>query len=192
MDPRLRIPALEELPFLIDAKDFEKRVIEAAAEVQQQTGCPVNFHPGRHIKAPYEVLRIFGEAGGDVRHMVMSHLERTINDEGQLLEFAELGSYLEFDLFGVEVSNYQLNEEIDMPSDAQRIQRIWQLVDEGYEKSILVSHDIYSRHRLRKYGGHGYGHILENVLPKMLNRGLSQSVIHSIITRNPRQLLTWK
>ena len=75
----------------------------------------------------------------------------TINDEGQLLEFAELGSYLEFDMFGVEVSHYQLNEEIDMPSDAQRIQRIWQLVDEGYEKNILVSHDIYARHRLVLY-----------------------------------------
>lgn len=42
-------------------------------------------------------------------------------DEGELLEFASLGSYLEYDLFGVEILNYPFNLEVDMPSDSQRV-----------------------------------------------------------------------
>lgn len=46
---------------------------------------------------------------------------RTIFDEGELLEFAKLGSYLEYDLFGVEMLNYPYNLNVDMPSDSQRV-----------------------------------------------------------------------
>lgn len=46
---------------------------------------------------------------------------RTIFDEGELLEFAKLGSYLEYDLFGVETLNYVYNLDVDMPCDSQRV-----------------------------------------------------------------------
>ena len=72
----------------------------------------------------------------------------TIHDEAALLEFASLGSYLEYDLFGIETSHYQLCADVDMPSDAQRIQRIKTLVKAGFSDKILLSHDIHTRHRL--------------------------------------------
>lgn len=59
-----------------------------------------------------------------------------------------MGSYLEFDLFGIECSHYQLNEKIDMLSDAQRVDTILQLINEGYEDRIIISHDIHTKHRL--------------------------------------------
>ena len=40
-----------------------------------------------------------------------------------------------------------------------------------------------------KYGGHGYSHILLNVLPKMRARGISDDVIDKIMVQNPRQWL---
>lgn len=43
-------------------------------------------------------------------------------DHGELLEFAKLGSYLEYDLFGTELLDYPFNLDIDMPSDSQRVQ----------------------------------------------------------------------
>lgn len=46
---------------------------------------------------------------------------RTIFDEGELLEFAKLGSYLEYDLFGMEILNYPYDLGVDMPSDSQRV-----------------------------------------------------------------------
>lgn len=33
------------------------------------------FHPGRDDKAPEEIFRVYTEAGGDVKKMVMGHLD---------------------------------------------------------------------------------------------------------------------
>ncbi len=79
----------------------------------------------------------------------MGHLERTIQDHGQLADFAkEFGSFCQFDLFGIENSYYQIKPTIDFPSDAQRIHLIEHLVREGYEDKILMAHDVHTKHRL--------------------------------------------
>lgn len=72
----------------------------------------------------------------------------TILDSERVLEFAKLGAYCQYDLFGTECSYYQLHEHFDMPSDAQRMDRIVELVKEGYEERVLMSHDIHTKHRL--------------------------------------------
>jgi len=153
--------------------DFEKKVVSAAAQVQEQLKCPVSIHPGRNSESPGQVLRIFQESGGNAGKLALCHLDRmyycysdvffylsfyltwlnylsgTLHaDVEELFEFAKMGSYLEFDLFGIECSHYQLNEKIDMLSDAQRVDIILQLINEGYEDRIIVSHDIHTKHRL--------------------------------------------
>ena len=42
-----------------------------------------------------------------------------------------------------------------------------------------------------RYGGHGYGHILDCIVPKMKDRGIPEDVVKSIITDNPRKWLTF-
>lgn len=172
--------------------DSEKRVLRASAHAQSQLGCPVIIHPGRNPAAPAEVIRILQEAGGDIEKTVMSHLDRTIFDEGELLEFAKLRSYLEYDLFGTEMLNYPYNTEVDMPSDSQRVKTLSFLVKEGYEDKILVAHDIHTKNRLTKFGGHGYSHILKNIVPKMLTRGITQHQVDKILIDNPKCWLTFK
>lgn len=172
--------------------DSEKRVLQAAAHAQAKLGCPVIIHPGRNPAAPGEVVRILQEAGGDIGKTVMSHLDRTIFDEGELLEFAKLGSYLEYDLFGVEMLNYPYNTDVDMPSDSQRVKALAFLVKEGYEDKIVIAHDIHTKNRLTKFGGHGYSHILKNIVPKMLTRGISQRQVDKILIDNPKHWLTFK
>ncbi|KAM4704846.1 N-acetyltaurine hydrolase [Rhinophrynus dorsalis] len=172
--------------------ESEKKILQATAEAQSQLGCPVNIHPGRNSDAPFQIIRILQESGADISKTVMSHLDRTIFDEKKLLEFAELGSYLEFDLFGTEMLNYQFNQAVDMPSDNERIKTLRFLIDEGYEDRIVISHDIHTKNRLVKYGGHGYSHILSNIVPKMLLRGISQKNIDKILLENPKKWLTFK
>ena len=128
--------------------DFERRAIQATAQVQSDLKCGVSFHPGRDYRAPFEILRIYLEAGGDVNKCVMSHLDRTLLDDDKLLDFSEIGCYCQLDLFGTEVSWYQLNPSTDMPSDAQRVDRLKLLADRGKLERILVSHDIHTKHRL--------------------------------------------
>lgn len=59
-----------------------------------------------------------------------------------------MGTFCEFDLFGNEVSHYQMNENVDMPSDAERIALIRSLVREGYGGKIVLSQDIHTKHRI--------------------------------------------
>jgi len=68
-----------------------------------------------------------------------------------LLELAEAGCLLEFDMFGHESSYYPLTEH-DMPSDAQRLDLIERLIGEGLTDRLLVSQDICTRHRLLRFG----------------------------------------
>ncbi|XP_068196737.1 phosphotriesterase-related protein isoform X2 [Antennarius striatus] len=172
--------------------DSEKKVLKATAHAQAQLGCPVIIHPGRNHAAPAEIIRILQEAGGDINKTVMSHLDRTLFDESELLEFANMGSYLEYDLFGIQVLSYQFNLDVDMPSDSQRVKTLAFLIKEGYEDRLLISHDIHTKNRLTKYGGHGYSHILKNIVPKMLMRGISQQQVDKILIHNPKHWLTFK
>lgn len=66
------------------------------------------------------------------------------------------------------------------------------LIKEGYEDRIVIAHDIHTKNRLTKYGGHGYSHILNNIVPKMLSRGISQKQVDKILIDNPKQWLTFK
>lgn len=128
--------------------EFEKRAIQATAIVQSHLKCGVSFHPGRDSKAPFEIMRIYLEAGGDASKAVMSHLDRTLLNDEQLLDFSTLGCYCQLDLFGTEVSWYQLNPMMDMPSDSERVNRLKMLKDHGKLDRILMSHDIHTKHRL--------------------------------------------
>ncbi|XP_058915200.1 phosphotriesterase-related protein isoform X2 [Kogia breviceps] len=172
--------------------ESERKVLQATAHVQTQLGCPVIIHPGRNPRAPFQIIRVLQEAGADISKTVMSHLDRTLLDKRELLEFAQLGCYLEYDLFGTELFHYQFNPAIDMPNDNKRIKRVRLLVDEGYEDRILMAHDIHTKHRLTKYGGHGYSHILTNIVPKMLLRGITEAALDKILIENPKQWLTFK
>lgn len=67
------------------------------------------------------------------------------------LDFAKLGAYNQFDLFGNECSYYQLAPEFDMPSDAVRIDRVKQLIEDKKEDRILLSHDLHTKHKLVSY-----------------------------------------
>lgn len=65
-----------------------------------------------------------------------------------LLEFSKIGCYLQFDLFGIECSLYQLNPNVEMPSDGQRLKKVMKLMAEGLTDRVLLSHDIHTKHRL--------------------------------------------
>ncbi|XP_011862315.1 PREDICTED: phosphotriesterase-related protein isoform X2 [Vollenhovia emeryi] len=174
-------------------EDFEKRVICATGELQAQLRCSVSFHPGRDVSAPMEIMRIYQEAGGDASRAIMSHIDRTLIKKEHLMEFADATKcYIQFDLFGTECSYYQLNPSVDMLSDAQRIKRIVRLKEEEKLNRVLMSHDIHTKHRLIHFGGHGYSHIANNIVPTMINKGFTMKDIELITVENPKRWLTRK
>lgn len=188
-DKSVKAGFMGELASVWPIRDFERKVIKAAGELQSELSCGVSFHPHRDVEAPFEIIRLYLEAGGAASKAVMSHLDRTLTGD-KLLEFAELGTYCQFDLFGTEVSFYQLNLAFDMPSDAQRIDLMRTLIAEGKEDMLLMSHDVHTKHRLTAFGGHGYSHIINNVIPKMIIKGIPKTTIDKITIHNPANWLT--
>lgn len=170
--------------------DLEKRVLLGALIAQAETGAALNIHPGRHPDQPKEVTEFVLRSGYPVDRLIISHIDRTIFDSERMLKLAATGCVLEFDLFGQEQAYYHWSD-IDGLNDASRLRYIRTLIDHGHLAQVLISHDICNRTRLVSYGGHGYGHIYENVRPIMQRRGFSEEEISAILVDNPRRLLTF-
>ena len=166
----------------------ERKSLSAAAIAQRETGAAILVHPGRHQDAPLEILELLANGGADISRVIMGHLDRTVFDFQSIQSIAASGCYLEWDLFGNEGSYYPL-AEIDMPSDAQRLNFIRRVADAGYSHRVVIGQDIFTKHRLLKYGGHGYGHIHENIVPKMRRKGFSEDAIRAITVENPARIL---
>ena len=170
--------------------ELEKRVMRAAVVAQRETGAALNVHPGRHPDQPQEVMELIRAEGGDAARTVISHLDRTIFDDERLFRLADSGCVMEFDLFGQETTYYWRAPAVHMPNDGMRLQTLRRLIDRGCHDRILISHDICYKTRLVEYGGHGYGHIFENVVP-LMRRDFSATEIDAILIDNPRRLLTF-
>jgi phosphotriesterase-related protein len=166
----------------------ECKALRAAARAQRLTGAPLLIHPGRDPSAPLETVRVVIEAGGDPERTIVGHIDRTLFELTQMVELAQTGCYLEFDLFGQESSYYSL-APIDMPNDAGRIEHLQGLIAEGFGERLLVAQDICRKTSLVRYGGDGYGHILENVVPVMRRKGMAEEQIQTILVGNPARIL---
>lgn len=169
----------------------ERKALRASARAQRITGAPILIHPGRDETAPLEIIEVLREAGADLERTIVGHIDRTVFLHETLLQIAESGCYLEWDLFGTEQSYYGANSAIDMPNDAKRMDDIAWLASQGYGHKILVSHDICTKNRLERYGGHGYAYILGHIVPRMGMRGFSQALIDDILVNNPATALTF-
>ena len=173
-------------------RDNERKVLRASARAQRMTGAPLLIHPGRNERAPMEIIDVLDRAGADLSHTIMGHLDRTVFERETLKQIAQAGCYMEWDLFGWCGSYYFANPDIDMPSDDQRLERIAWISSEGYGQKVTVAHDICTKHRLEKYGGHGYSYILDHIVPRMLTRGYTAENVHDILVSNPAEALTFR
>ena len=171
--------------------DTVRYSLRAAARAQRVTGAPILIHPGRDEAAPFEIIEVLAEAGADLGRTIMGHIERTIFKLEDFKRVAESGCYVEWDLFGNERSYYGPNLNIDMPTDATRMDQISYLASEGYGDKMVVAHDICSKDRLIKYGGHGYFYIISNSVPRMRARGFTEELVQKILVENPSRILTF-
>jgi phosphotriesterase-related protein len=166
----------------------EQRVMQAAVLAQQATGATINVHPGRRPESPLEVARMVGRSGGDVGRLIISHLDRTFFTEDEALGLLDTGCIAEWDFFGIESSYYPF-APIDLPTDGQRLNLIRRLIDRGHGPRITISQDICTRTRLRRWGGYGYAHMLDNVVPMMRRKGFGEDEIAMLLVETPRRLL---
>jgi phosphotriesterase-related protein len=163
----------------------ERKVLRAAIIAQRQTGAPLMVHPGRHPGMPLELAEFVQKEGGDLGRTVMCHIDRTIADVRAVIDLAQTGIWLEYDLFGLENSYYPYNPAFDMPNDGGRMAHVLALMGAGHGDQLLLSHDIAYKTSLVAYGGYGYHHLLVNVVPRLRRKGVDDAGLRRLLVENP-------
>lgn len=171
--------------------EIERRALVAAARAQALTGASISVHPGRHPDACMDILDILEAAGADLGRVVLCHMDRTHPDGSGIEALLSRGACVEWDFFGVEQSHYWM-AEVELPTDLGRLRLIRDFAEAGFGDQILISHDICTRTRLKRWGGHGYGHILRNVRPLMARLGFDAGLVEALLRATPLRLLTLK
>jgi phosphotriesterase-related protein len=190
-DTGIRVGLIGEIGCSWPLEEAEKKVVRAAGLAQKDTGAPLSIHPGRHEDAPAELIRLLKEVGADLSHTHICHIERTVFEPRNRYEIAEAGCYLAYDLWGNEGYYPEALAIADILNDTQRIAQIKDLIQHEFGKQILLSHDICYKCRYTIFGGHGYGHILENAVPAMKKRGMTEEQINDLLVENPKRFFAF-
>ena len=132
---------------------------------------------------------VLEDAGADLTRVIFSHQDSSHEDRDYQETLLEHGIVLEYDGFGYEMQT-EAYGGLTYPTDDQRIEAIRSLVAAGWQQQLLISTDICMKFLLRSFGGHGYGHILDSVVPRMRSAGISDEALTAMLIETPRRLLT--
>ncbi len=170
----------------------ERRVLRAAGLAQRVSGAPLMVHPGRDPGAPDEILAELDDVGADLARTTICHLERTVSGPDQLVALARRGIWMSLDCFGLETAFYALNTSVFMPNDGGRLALAEAVIAAGFGDHLLFAQDICQKHRLTAFGGHGYDHLLRDVVPMVVARGHTPEAADGLVRANPAAWLAWE
>ena len=167
----------------------ERKVLEAAAIAQQETGCAIVAHSAPGDESPFEVLGVLAEAGADLTRVVQSHLDdRFRTDIDKYRRVAEMGANLGLDTFGREL--YYRGRQRQLPTDDVRVSAVISLIEAGLIDHIFPAQDICFKHELGVYGGHGYDHFIRQIVPRLRVGGVSAGEMDQMLRLNPARVLS--
>ena len=169
----------------------ERRSLLASAAVYRQTGLPIYLHTYPWSAAGLEATELLIENGVDPKSICVCHIDVTF-DYAYLLQLLKLGVYIEFDNFGKEFYFPPQDGAFaggPFATDVERVRTLKQLINDGYVNQLLIANDICLKASLHKYGGWGYDHIFENIMPMMQLEKIAAEDINQIVDQNPIRFL---
>jgi len=193
-DTGVRAGIIGEIGCSIPLKETERKVLQASAIAQRQTGAGLSIHPSPRDDLALEIVNILRNAGANLTRTVISHVDAWNYSLDTCREIVNAGCYLGYEAFGYEGIYIDFEggtmEQL-AHDDVQLVTQIMQLIAEGYLSQILMSTDIYFKHQLVTYGGYGYAHILRDIVPVMQHKGMSDEQIHTLLEENPKRFLSF-
>jgi phosphotriesterase-related protein len=162
----------------------EWRVLEAAALAQRKTGASVSVHIDPWTRNGLEVLVHLERCGADLNRVIIGHVDAVL-DLDYCRKMLRTGCVIELDNFA---KTYR-TPGLHFDTDAQRVEAILVLAEEGFSHQIVMSTDICLKTDLYRYGGGGYGYIPRTIIPWLKKAGLPDEVIHNISMSTPARLL---
>jgi phosphotriesterase-related protein len=158
-----------------------ERVLRAVAAAHLETGAPVMVHTAPSHHRGLEVHAVLSELGVDPRRVLLAHSGDS-TDADHLSALADLGYLLGMDRFGIDV---------ELPFD-DRVGIVAELARRGYAERMVLAHDAacyidwVEPRLLPLLPNWNYLHITNDVIPALLDRGVSEQQVETMLVANPR------
>ena len=160
-----------------------ERVLRATARAHRLTGVPITTHTDAATRRGLDQQRIFDDEGVDLSRVIIGHCGDT-TDLDYIEELIRRGSWVGMDRFGVEVF---------LPFE-ERVKVVAELCARGFHGQIMLSHDkscfndgLPPAPVAQALPRWGYLHILQDVVPALLARGVTQEQVDTMLIDNPRR-----
>jgi phosphotriesterase-related protein len=156
------------------------RIVAAIAAASLETGAPIMVHTNSVARTGLLALEAFTREGVDPARIIVAHVGDS-NDLDYIRAIADQGAILGCDRFGIAHFN----------PDEKRIETLAALVAEGYAEQIILSHDGAAFYDFftgdAKFAGEtsSYTLISEKILPALLEAGVTQEQIDTMMIANP-------
>ncbi len=127
----------------------------------------------------------------DPSKVYLSHMCFTSSDvEYHRSILDEYNVTLSYDAFGIESYLDSLWPGASGVSDQERVKGLVELINSGYEKRIVVGQDVCKKMLLKKYGGYGYAHVLEHIVPWLRQLGVTNKQINRMLVDNMKRIFS--
>jgi phosphotriesterase-related protein len=186
--PAIKAGIIGEIGVSKDFTPAEQKSLRGAARAARRTGVPLSIHLPGWERLAHRVLDLVEEEGADLRHTVLCHMNPSHADLEYQTSLAKRGAFLEYDMIGMDY--YYADQDAQSPSDEDNASSIRTLIDQGFADRVLLSHDVFLKMMLTRFGGFGYGYILRHFVPRLLRHGVGRDVIDRILIDNPRRVFT--
>lgn len=157
----------------------EESLFHGAASTAAATGVPVIARFGADPVTDHGHLLKDGLAP---ERTVIAGLDRADVDPAAIREILDRGAFVLFDHVGT--------NEAGWLSDGARADLVTDLIDQGHGQRILLSASATGAARGVPANDIGYGFVLTDFLPKLIERGVSEEAARGLLTANPCTLLT--
>jgi phosphotriesterase-related protein len=162
-----------------------EKVHRAAARASLRTGAPIMAHSHPASRTGLDQMRIFLEEGVAPEKVMIAHTGDT--DDLEYIEaLLALGPFIGMDRYGT---------EIFLP-DAQRNTTVAALAERGYAGRMILSHDAcatidwFPPELIAQLAPNWhFTHLFENVVPQLLELGVPQEAIDTMLDVTPRRWL---
>jgi phosphotriesterase-related protein len=167
----------------------EEKVLRAAARAQSATGVSLTIHPnfpGDHWDTYIDVLE---KGGADLGKCYMSHMGLYPNPEVAKRILKRGVGFVSFDQLGhEELFGNPGAPALGYSPDKDEVRCVLELLEAGYAGRLLLSAEVAMKTCYKQYGGWGYSHVHENIIPWLRSLGASAEQIEEMMVGNPRRL----
>jgi phosphotriesterase-related protein len=160
----------------------EERVFRAAARAALRTGASVTTHAVQSDVGLAQ-LAILEDEGLDPARIVIGHCDSHPRIE-HWREIVRRGAHIQVDFLGMSFT------PLERAGEPKVVELISTLLNEGFEKQILLSQDVCHDSQLASYGGNGYTYLQKSFLPQLAAAGVNAATIKTITVENPARFLT--